>query len=773
MRLKNLLVFALLLLAGCSSQTREGGTAAPAAGPSGTASLTLRVDVGPLAARARGTLTRLVIRVVDGQDNSLDVVDPLSIALENQSVVTQTVTDIPLGLRRVLLEVYDDAGRQVGGAQSSPLQIVAGVNPSLSLHVELFPTSSLRFVADPTGVLVGQPIAPTLQVELLDSQGQRASSNETVTLTLTTNPGGATLVGPSATAAQNGLASFPNLALDQPGSGYVLTATAPGFGSVSTGPFDVAAAVGPPAQLAFFTQPSDSMVGQLIAPPVQVLVQDANGVTVPTATTPVTLALGSNPGAATLLGTLSVVPNNGVATFPDLQLNVPGNGYTLVATSGALALAASQPFTVTNVPAQLAFGTQPSDGQARAVMTPFTVEVQDAFGNLVPGATDTVTVTLDQPPPTVSGTLSVAAVNGVATFNNVMVSKSGSAYTITASAPGLTPATSTAFDQSFPRGFLTPLAGLPGGFTAPLRGDMSTDGAFLYVGQFSTPGHVLGFSVNAASGALAALTGSPYSPLGDLVGGVAVTPDNTEVITTNASNGTFAKFTRLVGGDLAAGPPTTPTDAQPLGVVVRPGTPQYAYIMSNFSQSVTGFDLSTLLAVPGSGIATGVVTQTAVLHPNGNLLFVSSGSVLAINPANGGLSNVAGSPFATASGRSQAVNPAGTFLYTTQNGQIAVHSINPATGFLTPIAGSPFAAAGDLTSGKIVLNGEFLYAFAVGSTDIQIFALDPVTGVPTQLEDSPAPGTNVPFELITDPLDRFVYAAENATGQILGFRIVP
>lgn len=773
MRLRILLMVSLLLLAGCSSQTRSGGTAAPPAGPSGMASLTLRVDVGQLAARARGTLTRLVIRVVDGQDSRLDVVVPISLALENQTVITQTVTDIPPGLRRVLLEVYDDAGQQVGGAQSSPLQIGAGVNPSLSLHVELFPTGSLRFVADPTGVLVGQAIAPAVQVELLDADGNRASSSQTVSLTLSTNPGGASLQGQTAVAAQEGLASFPNLSLDQPGSGYVLSASSPGFGSVSTGPFEVAATVGPPAQLLFFTQPANSMVGQPIAPPVQVLVQDAKGVTVPTAATPVTIALGSNPGAATLLGTLTVLPDNGVATFPDLQLNVVGTGYTLVASSGTLASAASQPFTVTQVPAQLAFGTQPVNGQARALMAPFTVEVQDAFGNLVPGATDTVTLTLDQPPPSLGGTLSVAAVNGVATFNNVTVSKSGSAYTITASSPGLTSATSSAFDQSFPRGFLIPLTGLPVDLTNPLRGAMSMDGSVLYVGEFAVPGQIQGFSVNPVTGALTDLPGSPYSTLGDLVGGLAVTPDDTEVIATNTNNGTFVKFTRLVGGDLGAGPPVTGTDAQPLGVVVRPGTPQYAYIMSNFSQTVTGFDLSTLTAVPGSGLSTGALTQTAVLHPNNNLLFVSSGDVLAINPGDGGISAVAGSPFATASGRSQAINPAGTFLYTSQNGQIAVHSINPATGFLTPIAGSPFAVPGDLTSAKIVLNGEFLYTYAVGTTDILIFALDPVTGVPTQIEDSPAPGVNIPFELITDPLDRFLYAADNALGALFGFRIVP
>ena len=50
------------------------------------------------------------------------------------------------------------------------------------------------------------------------------------------------------------------------------------------------------------------------------LVQDANGNLVTTATTSITLALAANPGAATLGGTLTVNAVNGVATFSTLTL---------------------------------------------------------------------------------------------------------------------------------------------------------------------------------------------------------------------------------------------------------------------------------------------------------------------------------------------------------------------------------------------------------------------------------------------------------------------
>ena len=47
---------------------------------------------------------------------------------------------------------------------------------------------------------------------------------------------------------------------------------------------------------------------------------------------------------------------------------------------------------------------------------------------------------------TLSGTNPVAAASGVATFNNLSLNKSGNGYTLTASAAGLTSATSNTFN---------------------------------------------------------------------------------------------------------------------------------------------------------------------------------------------------------------------------------------------------------------------------------------------------------------------------------------
>lgn len=102
----------------------------------------------------------------------------------------------------------------------------------------------------------------------------------------------------------------------------------------------------PAVRLAFATQPADAGVGATLAP-IRVAVQDEIGGTVTSSPASVTLSLDRNPGGATLSGTRTVNASSGVATFSDLRIDQAGSGYTLRATSGALAPAISNRFDIT------------------------------------------------------------------------------------------------------------------------------------------------------------------------------------------------------------------------------------------------------------------------------------------------------------------------------------------------------------------------------------------------------------------------------------------
>jgi hypothetical protein len=97
---------------------------------------------------------------------------------------------------------------------------------------------------------------------------------------------------------------------------------------------------------------------------------------------------------------------------------------------------------------KLAFGQQPTTTTSMLTISPqVTVRVLDAANALVTTSTVPVTLALGNNPPggTLSGTLTKSAVNGVATFPDLSVAKAGTGYTLRASGPGLTSASSATF----------------------------------------------------------------------------------------------------------------------------------------------------------------------------------------------------------------------------------------------------------------------------------------------------------------------------------------
>lgn len=78
---------------------------------------------------------------------------------------------------------------------------------------------------------------------------------------------------------------------------------------------------------------------------------------------------------------------------------------------------------------------------------PVKVEVLDGSGHLVTGSTAAITVAIGSNPGSgsLSGTVTVLASGGVASFSDLSISKPGIGYTLTASSPGITPATSADF----------------------------------------------------------------------------------------------------------------------------------------------------------------------------------------------------------------------------------------------------------------------------------------------------------------------------------------
>jgi alpha-tubulin suppressor-like RCC1 family protein len=207
----------------------------------------------------------------------------------------------------------------------------------------------------------------------------------------------------------------------------------------------------PPTKLAFTVQPAAVASGIAISPAVSVTVQDAQGSVVTGASTSITAAVGTNPAGGTLSGTVTVGTVSGVATFSNLRLDKAGVGYTLTAAAAGLTGATSTPFNVTLPASKLAFVVQPGTTPGGFAITPAVqVAVQDSLGDTVTSASTSIVVAIGTNPQsgTLSGTSTVAAANGVATFSSLSIDNPGTGYTLTASAAGLAGVTSAAFDVS-------------------------------------------------------------------------------------------------------------------------------------------------------------------------------------------------------------------------------------------------------------------------------------------------------------------------------------
>ena len=256
-------------------------------------------------------------------------------------------------------------------------------------------------------------------------------------------------------------------------------------------------------------------------------------------------------------------------------------------------------------------------------------------------------------------------------------------------------------------------------------------GQYLYVLNTSAPGSfgsVSAYQINAVSGALTVIPGSPFatgsasSGTGTGVNPVSMTMDpqgKSLVVTDSGSNDVSVFRIVLPGASQPAGGlvlgSNASTGARPLSVAVGPTLTDpkthrpfsVIYVANSGSGNISTFLLPMLaggLSSPGTApLAVGPNLQSVVVEPNNKYLYVVGGSSgaagsvwgFSIDPTSGALAAVPGSPFtAGANPTSITVDITGQFVYVVNSGSndVSVFRISPVTGALNTVAGSPFAA---------------------------------------------------------------------------------
>jgi len=175
---------------------------------------------------------------------------------------------------------------------------------------------------------------------------------------------------------------------------------------------------------------------------------------------------------------------------------------------------------------------------------------------------------------------------------------------------------------------------------------------FLYVStQFGNSGDVEGFSIDAVTGKLTPLAGSPFASF--IATGLQVHPSGKYVYVSDVVNGIRAFSINGMGGlaEIAGSP--FAAGNEPFGVSVDI-TGKFLYTANFVSNDVSGFSVDSntgkLSPVPGSPVAVGPGPATPVVDTLGLYLYVPDPNdntvrTYSINQ-NGSLSAVSGSPFA-------------------------------------------------------------------------------------------------------------------------------
>ena len=132
-----------------------------------------------------------------------------------------------------------------------------------------------------------------------------------------------------------------------------------------------------------------------------------------------------------------------------VTLKTAGNQSVTATDTATASITGSATVAVTPAVADhLVFLQQPTDTPAGQTISPVIVEVVDAFGNVeTDDNSDTITLSIGANPGggTLGGTLTVAVVNGIATFSDLSIDQAGDGYTLHAATAGLADADSAAF----------------------------------------------------------------------------------------------------------------------------------------------------------------------------------------------------------------------------------------------------------------------------------------------------------------------------------------
>lgn len=319
-------------------------------------------------------------------------------------------TTVILGILPSAFEFAASAAGLAGSPVSFTANATAGAATYLSIETQ-----------PATTTVAGVTLAPII-VAARDAQGNIATGFVgTVEVDIATGVDGVPLGGALAANAVAGIATFDQLVIETRGA-YTLRFTSPGLTDTVSAAFDIEPAAPFVMQVLDGNAQSDT-VGTVLPNDIRVTVLDIFGNGVPGQA----VAWSITSGSGTLLADTIVTDIDGIAA-QQLTLGTVAGDVTLQATIDGLN-GSPVVFTATAIagsPTVLELSAAPDTVAAGTIAGPIVATVRDEFGNVVSWYTDLVTIEAnDAPGEIAAGTTTVAAVGGVATFDDLVFNATG------------------------------------------------------------------------------------------------------------------------------------------------------------------------------------------------------------------------------------------------------------------------------------------------------------------------------------------------------------
>ncbi|HWJ35892.1 MAG TPA: beta-propeller fold lactonase family protein [Steroidobacteraceae bacterium] len=307
-------------------------------------------------------------------------------------------------------------------------------------------------------------------------------------------------------------------------------------------------------------------------------------------------------------------------------------------------------------------------------------------------------------------------------------------------------------------------------------------GRFAYVANQSA-NNISAFSIDATTGALSAIAGSPFASTGSAPVAVAVDPNGTFLyVANNASNNVTVYAINDATGVLTPAGVAIATGQGPSAIAIDP-TDHFLYVANSSDNTVSAFAIGSsgvATAISGSPFAVGRKPIALRTDPSGNFVYVAdftdgNVAVLSIDPASGALTSISASPFGAGVGvgaDSIAIDPTGAFAYVANEtaATISSYTVNSSTGALTAVSGSPLSTGSAPESLAVDPAGKFVYAANVTSkNEVATYAVTAGSGALTLMATSGA--GSFPLSIAVDPMGQFVYAANDSSGNVSVFTV--